>query len=95
MKLNVNFEIFDLDGNSFKDKANRYIASILMDGKGDSLKLFELGMSINKNDSIELDTADLKLIEDTVKANAGYSNIIKGAILKEIENQKVLSKKKD
>ena len=94
MKLNVNFELFDLADKAFPDKASKYIAGILMEHKGDPLKLFELAMNINKNDSIEVDTTDLKLIEEAVKANPQYNNMIKGAILKEIESQKVLSRKK-
>lgn len=96
MKLKVNFKIFDLDGKALEHNANRYIASILMDKNlpNDTMKLFLLGQKINKAESVDIDMADLKLVEDTVKTST-YSNLIKGAILVEIENQKVLSKKKD
>lgn len=92
MKLNVNFEIFDLADKALPERANKYLAGMLMEHKGDSLKLFELAMSINKNDSVEVDTSDLKLIEEAVKSNPQYNNMIKGAILKEIESQKVSDK---
>jgi len=93
MKLNVNFEIFDLTDKALSDKASKFIAEMLLEHKGDSLKLYELAMHINKNESIDIDTTDLKLIEEAVKNNPRYTNLVKGAILKEIESQKVGSKK--
>ncbi len=93
MKLNVNFEIFDLNDKAVAEKANKFIAEMLMEHKGDPLKLYELAIKINKNDSIEIDTTDLKLIEEAVKGHPRYTNLVKGAILKEIESQKVVSKK--
>jgi acyl carrier protein len=93
MKLNVNFEIFDLNDKAVPEKASRFIAEMLLEHKGDSLKLYELAIKINKNESIEIDTTDLKLIEDAVKGNPKYTNLVKGAILKEIESQKFLSNK--
>ena len=95
MKLNVSFEIFDLTDKALKEKANKFIAEMLLEHKGDSLKLYELAIKINKNESIDIDTTDLKLVEDAVKGNQRYTNLIKGAILKEIECQKTLSTKKD
>ena len=94
MKLNVEFKIFDLAGKEIKEKAGKFIADILLEHKGDSLKLYELAIKINENESIEIDTSDLSLIEEAVKNNQRYNNLIKGAILKEIESQKVLSNKK-
>lgn len=94
MKLNVNFEIFDLKDKAVPERANRYIAEMLMEHKGDSLKLYELAVKINNSESIEIDTTDLNLVETAVKTNARYTNLVKGAILKEIESQKVLNKDK-
>lgn len=93
MKLNVNFEIFDLNGNPIKEKANRFIAEMLLEHKGDTLKLYELAIKINKNESIEIDTTDLKLVEAAIKGNQRYTNLVKGTILKEIECQKTLFNK--
>lgn len=90
MKLNVNFEIFDLSDKAIPEKAGRFIAEMLLEHKGDTLKLYELALKINKNESIEIDTSDLNLIEEAVKANQRYTNLVKGAILKEIEGQKAL-----
>lgn len=95
MRLNVNFEIFDLSDKPIPEKPGKFIAEMLMEYKGDPLKLYELGLKINKNESIEIDTTDLKLIEEAIKANPRYTNLIKGAILKEIECQKVIDGKKE
>lgn len=88
MKLNVSFEIFDLSDRPLPEKAGRYIAEMLMDYKISPLKSFELGLKINKNKIVEIDTSDLKLVEEAVKKNERFNNLIKGAILKEIECQK-------
>lgn len=97
MKLNVNFEIYDLKDKSLDEKAGSFIADMLLNHKGDSLKLYELAMKLNKEDLIDVDTTDLKLIETAIRENQRYNNLIKGAILKEIECQKTLSntEKKD
>ena len=92
MTLNVSFEIFDLADKAIPDNAGRFIAEMLLEHKGDTLKLYELDIKINKSESIEIDTTDLKLIEDAVKGNQRYTNLIKGAILKEIESQKIVNK---
>lgn len=95
MKLKVDFEIFDLTDKPIGTRANRFIAEMLLEHKGDSLKLYELAIKINKEKSIEIDTTDLKLIESAVKENQRYNNLIKGAILKEIEFQKVGANNKE
>ena len=91
MKLNVNFKIYDLNDKVIPEKPNKFIAEMLIEHKGDTLKLYELAMKINKSDSIEIDTSDLKLLEAAVKGNQRYNNLVKGAILKEIESQKAFS----
>ena len=95
MKLTLNFEIFDLLDKAIPEKTGRFIAEMLLEHKGDTLKLYELAMKINKNESIEIDTSDLKLVEEAVKSNQRYTNLIKGAILKEIEGQKALFNTKE
>ncbi len=92
MKLNVNFEIFDLNDKALPNNAARYIAEMLMDYKSNPLKSFELGLKINKNETVEIDTSDLKLVEEAVKNNERFNNLIRGAVLKEIESQKVKDK---
>lgn len=92
MILNVNFDIFDLDNKLLPKKANKYLANILMNAKGDRLKMYELSLKVNENETIEVDTADLKLIETAVNETQMCNNLISGAILKEIEAQKITSK---
>lgn len=90
MTLMVKFQIFDLDSKPLETTANRYIAAILMNRKSaaDTLKLYELALKIDKGETIEIDTNDLKLIEAAVKETQLYNNMINGAILQEIEAQK-------
>ena len=92
MKVNVDFKILDLNDKPLEEKANRFMADILVSGPGDPLKVYELAMKINKSKKIDIDTTDLKLIEDAVKSTQKYNNLVKGAILKEIESQKVSAK---
>ena len=39
-------------------------------------KTYDLAMEINKNDSIKIDTSDLKLIEDAINATQGIQYLI-------------------
>ena len=94
MKLTVDFEVFDLNGKAASHKASRFIAEIMMRHKGDNrLKCYELGLKINIGEPIEIDTADLKLIEAAVNMTELYDNLVVGTILKEIEHQKTLANK--
>lgn len=95
MKLKVDFEIFDLADKPVVQLANKFIAEMLLEYKGDALKLYELAIRVNKEKSIEIDLSDLKLVENAIKENQRYTNLIKGAILKEIEFQKLTSGKKN
>lgn len=95
MTLDLRFEIFDLKGQKVEEKAATFIADCLLNHKGDSLKLYELALQINKGKSFEIDTTDLKLIETAVRENQRYNNLIKGAILKELEIQKTRATKKE
>ncbi len=91
MKLTVNFEILDLSGKALPDRANKFIAEILVDTKGDALKLYELAMNISKSESIEIDTTDLNIVVKAIRDHERFNNLVKGAILKEIESQKTIS----
>ncbi|MCK5600654.1 hypothetical protein KAR91_02225 [Candidatus Pacearchaeota archaeon] len=96
MKLKVDFEILDLYGKPLEKKANEYLGTIMIGGhEGDSMRKLILATEIQKSESININESDVKFIEDTIKATSLYNHLVKGAILKEIENQKVLSKKKD
>ncbi len=66
---------------------------MLLDHKSNPLKAYELALDITKNGSIDIDTTDLKLLEEAVISNQRFNNLVKGAILKEIECQKVTSGK--
>ena len=93
MELQVNFKIVDLEGKSIGQTANVFMANILLAHKGEALKLYELALKINAEESIEVDTTDLNLIETAIKENEQFNNLIKGALLKEIERQKTISNK--
>ncbi len=95
MILDLQFEIFDLNGKKVEEKTTSFLADMVMSHTGDKLKLYELALKINKSATIEVDLADLKLIEAAVNENQRYPNLICGAILKEIEQQKALASKKD
>lgn len=92
MTLDLKFEIFDLKGQKVEEKAATFIADCLLNHKGDSLKLYELALQINKGKPVEIDTTDLKLIETAVRENQRYNNLIKGAILKELDAQRATKK---
>ncbi len=89
MKLKVDFELKHLDGSPVPNTAASYLSEMLIAHQGDALKLYELALNISKSSEIEIDTADLQLVEAAIKANTHFNNLIKGGLLKEIERQKV------
>lgn len=87
MKLNFNFELTDLNDRNIIDQdgnnlsANIFLANMLAQlSKGDSLKLIEIALKLNKGEEIDLDTSDKNTIKQLIEESS-INNIVKYRLL--------------
>ncbi len=88
MKIDLNFELFDLSNMSI-GFANKLIAGLLMsEFKGETVKLFDWAMSLNSVGIIEIDAADLVKLTDLINTTDRMSIMAKGPIVKYLQTLK-------
>ena len=87
MKIDLNFNLLDLDGNIIENaNAGKLIAnSLVQQSKGDALKFWEWALALNKGESLELDFSDLETFISFVKDNENFAIIAKAQILKALK----------
>jgi hypothetical protein len=87
MKIDLNFNLLDLDGNIIENaNAGKVIAnSLVQQSKGDALKFWEWALALNKGESLELDSSDLETFTSFVKDNENFAIIAKAQILKALK----------
>jgi hypothetical protein len=83
MKLNFNFNLVNLDGEELKDaNAGKVLANALIQQtKGDAIKIWEIALSLNKGDIVDLDSSDQELIKNFIKETDTLNVIAKGQLL--------------
>lgn len=71
------------------------IANILSNTKkGGAMKLFILAQKFFSQDSVEIDEADLKLVESAVESSESYFTVVTGQILLVLSEAKEKAKEK-
>lgn len=87
MIVNFNFTLKDLNENPVLDQdgnevlANKFIANLLAQtSKGDSIKLIEIALKLNKGEELDLDTSDKNMLKDIIE-KIEINNIIKYRLL--------------
>ena len=83
MKLDFNFNLVDLDGKELKDaNAGKILANALIQQtKGDSVKIWELALSLNKGEIVDLDSSDQELVKTFIRDTETLTIIAKGQLL--------------
>lgn len=83
MKLNLNFNLKDLEGNVIENaNAGKSIANALAsDSKGDALKFWDWATKLQKGVELDLDLSDAETLKNFVKNNEGFTNLFKGQVL--------------
>jgi hypothetical protein len=83
MKLDFNFNLVDLDGNHIENaNAGKLLANTLVQQtKGDAVKLWELALSLNKEQVIDLDSSDQEMVKNFIKDSESLAVIAKGQLL--------------
>lgn len=92
--INLDFSPFatTLDGQNLKQDGVEFSYSVvianalLMKSGGNPIKLYDLASKIYKDGKIEIDESDCALIRETIDQTQGVNNLIKGPILKIIDN---------
>jgi len=88
IKIDLNFEMFDLENRSI-GFANKILAGFLMsEFKGDSVKLFDWAMSLNQTGIVELDNSDLESLLSVIKPTERVSVMAKAPIIKHLNSLK-------
>lgn len=83
MKINLNFEMKDLDGNPTEgNNLSKLLAKQLVGtSEGDILKHYEWAIALNKGDIIDIDTSDQEYLKKFIKANQFMTILAKHQIL--------------
>jgi type IV secretory pathway protease TraF len=83
MKLDLNFQLKNLDGTLIEDgNAGKIIAQALAnDTQGDALKWWEWAVKLNKGEVLTLDTSDKEKLIKFVQDHQGLPNITKAQVL--------------
>lgn len=88
MKVDLNFELFDLDGKLI-NKANKLISGLFMsEMKGDAEKLFDWAISFHKGDVVEMDSSDIEKIKTLLTTTERMAVMVKAPILKYLQSLK-------
>jgi hypothetical protein len=83
MKLDFNFSLVDLDGKELRDaNAGKVLANALIQQtKGDSVKIWELALALNKGEIVDLDSSDQELVKTFIRDTETLNVIAKGQLL--------------
>ena len=91
MKIDTTTELKNLEGETLTmgDKPmtlGRAVARILSaDQQGGKLKSFTLARNFMQQDKVDVDSADLKNVKDSVKRNEIFNNLVSGQVLEILE----------
>ena len=87
MKIDLNFDLVDLDGKSIDNaNAGKLVASALVQqSKGDALKFWDWAVALNKGEILDLDSSDQETFKNFVKDNENFAIIAKAQILHKLK----------
>jgi hypothetical protein len=83
MKLDLNFNLKDLDGKEIEGaNAGKLLANQLINQpKGDAVKFWELSLKLYKGDVVDLDSSDQNTIKQFIKDSETLPVITKAQLL--------------
>lgn len=86
-KIDLTQNLFNLKGEPFKNDEQpftlgEFLASVLsIAPEGGKMKLYSLAKRAATEETIEVDSADLALLKQSVESAKGYNNVIAGQAL--------------
>lgn len=83
MKLNLNFNLKDLDGKEIEGaNAGKLLANQLVNqAKGDAVKFWELSLKLYKGEVVDLDSSDQNTIKQFIKDSESLPVLTKAQLL--------------
>lgn len=98
MKLTFNFVLKGLDGKPITNgdvHAGKILAQVLanLNGKGNSMKLWDWAQKLYNKSPIEIDETDAKVLEALIDASEHIPVLTKAPLLEHIEEQRKKDKK--
>lgn len=87
MKLNLNFNLKDLDGKEIEGaNAGKLLANQLVNqSKGDAIKFWELSLKLYKGEVVDLDSSDQSTIKNFIKDSEQLPVLSKAQLLQVFE----------
>ena len=87
MKVDLNFELSELDGTPAQGlNLGKIIAtSLVQQTKGDALKFWDWAVALNKGEALELDSSDQETLKNFVKENENLNIYVKAQFLMAIK----------
>lgn len=83
MKLDLNFELKDLQGNPIADaNAGKIIANGLVgESQGDPLKYWDWATKLYNGKELDLDESDTETLKNYIKNSQGFTVLLKSQVL--------------
>lgn len=88
MKIDLNFDLLDLDGNSIKNSnvAKLVAGALAQQSKGDALKFWDWAVSLNKGEILDLDSSDQETFKNFIK-DSDFPVITKAQVLHKLKKE--------
>jgi hypothetical protein len=89
MKIDLNFNLADLDGNAIDNtNAGKLVAQTLVQQtKGDALKFWDWAVALNKGETLDLDSSDQETFKNFVKDSEAITIFAKAQILLKLKKE--------
>jgi hypothetical protein len=89
MKIDLNFNLADLDGNAIDNtNAGKLVAQTLVQQtKGDALKFWDWAVALNKGEVLDLDSSDQETFRNFVKDSETITIFAKAQILHKLKKE--------
>jgi len=89
MKIDLNFNLADLDGNAIENtNAGKLVAQTLVQqSKGDALKFWDWAVALNKGETLDLDSSDQETFKNFVKDSEAITIFAKAQILLKLKKE--------
>lgn len=87
MKIDLNFNLVDLDGKAIDNaNAGKLVASALVQqSKGDALKFWDWAVALNKGEILDLDSSDQETFKSFIKESETITIFAKAQILHKLK----------
>jgi len=87
-KVNLNFELFDLNGKAISTAGKIVCGFLMSEMKGDAEKLYDWAITFSKGEEVSMDNSDFSKFKELIKLTERLSVMVKAPIIKYLEGVK-------